>query len=101
MQEEFFKLYDPVRQKFTSMHGRFLTLGSAIETREYYIERVKRGVRLDTADWIERTIIVKIDSLKNILESYCGTCGGIVDKDTARMVCSQCIRVVDPEVLNA
>lgn len=98
--EEFFRLYDPIRQRFTSMHERFLTLPRALSTRAHYIERTTRGIRIDTIDWIRDTIIVKVDRDKNIIEAYCGDCGGIVDRHTAEVVCSQCIRVIDPEVLN-
>ncbi len=95
--EEFYKLYDPIRKRFTSLHGKFLTLDGARSMRSYYINRVKRGVRLDTKDWINDTIIVKVDRDKNIMESYCNDCGSVTDHETAMHVCEQCKRVLDPK----
>jgi len=97
---EFYKLYDPIRNRFTSMHGKFRTLEDAIDRRKHYIERTARGIRLDTIDWIRDTIIVKIKG-GDIVESYCGDCGSIVDRETAKAVCSTCIRVIDPELLRS
>ncbi len=96
--DEFFKLYLPATQKFTSMHGKFRSLEDAIATRAQYIERTTRGIRLDTIDWIKDTIIVKVMGV-DILEAYCGGCGGIIDSYTAKVVCQQCKRVIDPELL--
>ena len=103
MQEhvEFFKMYDPLRQRFTSMHQRFKTIEHAIKEFKYYQERVTRGIRLDTADLIKRQIIVRINKDNDVLESYCSECGGIVDASTAKIVCQQCPRVIDLEDLHA
>lgn len=98
--DEFFKLYLPTTKKFTSMHGKFRTLEDAINTRAKYIERTTRGIRLDTIDWIKDTIIVKVMGV-DILEAYCGDCGSVIDSHTAKVVCEQCVRVIDPELLRS
>ena len=95
--EEYFKLYIPAKGKFASLNGRWLTLEQALKGRAADIARTLRGVRLDTLPWIHDTIIVKVDRSNNILESYCGTCGSVTDRETAHQVCQQCIRVLDPK----
>ncbi len=106
MQErlEFYKLYLPATQKFTSLHERFTSLDAALKKRAEYISRTLRGIRTDTLEWVDKTIVVLVDSQKNIIEGYCGECSQvvdhkIVDPHTARIVCQQCPRVLDPKEL--
>lgn len=98
--EHYYKIYDPVRGRFGSMHGRFTTLEEARRRRKDYIKRLERGQRLDTKEWMYDTVIVKVDSGKNIIEMYCGNGCEISDLDPEHHVCEQAIRVIDPELLD-
>lgn len=100
MRYEFFRLYDPVHKRFCSV-GKSFTLPALVRRRAEYIEQVALGIGFDIPDWVRNTIIVKIDKDDNILEAYCGECRGIVDHETADVVCSQCVRVVEPELLRS